>query len=695
MKPIRSLARGLAALLLLASLGPVRVAMAQQILLDKPMRAGELVLFPDLADANAYYYVVDQLQLAKDAAGRPQFSFLRYVENVRSAADRPEAREGVGGGIVHAVVTLGVRPEQVAAAQRELQRTRPSATLVGPVVFKSGRVGLVSSVADPKGGMSTQVLGIGNAPLLDGEKASVSIQLTQLGAKVLWESFKTAAPDVTFSFEMDLAGFRSPARASIEADFDQIHEHRAFGAAAATTMLASEIHSAFEDLRSSNAIKVTQVGSDAQMETILSTAYGKLTEMMFAPANGAGASSPSPSGTTAAPSLLDRATARLAESRARVDAENTRIRAENAATLADARKADEAARAARASVRDTAGAAARKAAGSTGEQRARQVEARAARTGDDVWGSPMAPEAPLRTEETARAERASDQAAEAAVAASPPPALRQESELPSVSVLATYEMRSVRQKGKFKLDLDKFTSDRLTLRFDENIGDLRSLTGDAAHFRQVNLDDPLYKQRELVVFVDGLNAQDFGETVNFASVRLRKTHAAGAVSTDEVRVDRTNFNREGNQFKLLYGWKDDVDSRKWMDYEVQTVWNFFGGAEITEPWRRSSTGALALTPPFQRRSVELQADASALASAEVRSVTVTIHYRLGQVEQKRTATLDAGRQPLSKRIDFLMPAGSQEYDYEIVWQLKGNRTVSSGRKRGSSAILFVDEVVAG
>src|SRR5262245_30980464 len=117
------------------------VAGAQQILIDHPVRAGELVLFPDLNDAATYYYVVDKARLATDASGTPQFSFLRYVENVRSGAGQPEAREGDGGGIVHALVSLGVTPEQLAGASRELARVRPGAKIAGPIVFKSGRVG--------------------------------------------------------------------------------------------------------------------------------------------------------------------------------------------------------------------------------------------------------------------------------------------------------------------------------------------------------------------------------------------------------------------------------------------------------------------------------------------------------------------------------------------------------------------------
>ena len=77
--------RLLVAALILLSV-PHAARAQQQILLDKPVRGGELILFPDLADELSYYYVVDKPKLATDANGRPQFSFLRYAENVRGTA---------------------------------------------------------------------------------------------------------------------------------------------------------------------------------------------------------------------------------------------------------------------------------------------------------------------------------------------------------------------------------------------------------------------------------------------------------------------------------------------------------------------------------------------------------------------------------------------------------------------------------
>jgi hypothetical protein len=180
-----------------------RVALS--ILLDRPYKAGELTLFADQADDKAFYYVVDKPHLALDANGTPQFSFLRWVDT-----KRPANSEEKGGGIIHALVELGVSDEQLQQARAEIQALKPGAKIIGPAMFSAGRFGLVASVTDESGKLAKKVLGLGPAPMLDGQKAAVSIRLTELGAKVLWESFKTPTPDISFSFEMELTGVPAP-----------------------------------------------------------------------------------------------------------------------------------------------------------------------------------------------------------------------------------------------------------------------------------------------------------------------------------------------------------------------------------------------------------------------------------------------------------------------------------------------------
>ncbi len=706
----------LASVLLTCALAPR--AGAQQILLDKPVKAGELTLFPDLNNESIYYYVPDKARVATDANGTPQFSFLRYVENVRSGGGQPEAREGEGGGIVHALVTLGVTPEQLADANRELQRVKAGARIQGPIVFKSGRFALVSSVTDTKGNMSKQVVGLGNAPLLDGEKAGISIELTKLGSKILWESFEMPAPDISFRFEMDLSGFRAPRRAIIDADWSKVYSHRAFSAGIATRYLAAEVNDALTELRTSDAIKITQIGTDEKMDAVIETAYKMIQDRMFEPTSGAPSLSSMTTAGAGQTSMLDRATARLKEAEAAIAAENARIRGENKETQTKNDKAhvDQAQAAGLRAKAEQADLAAERAEveAAAALNRAELAEQRLADAqkpaGPDVIGEP-APEAvdyarkeaaELRKRaDAARAEalRLRDEASKTQVAAAvgsvaapEPQALRQEQEAPSLSVVAMLEMRKVKQSGTFHMDLNKYVPESMTLSFSENIGDLRRLKQDEAHFRQVNLDDPLFKQREIVAMVDGLDSKDFGQFVNFVDVRMRKKHAEGDESADEVRVDRDNFNKDGNHFKLLYGWKNDTDRRKWMEYEVQTTWNFVGGKTVVEPWRKTTSGTLALAPPYRRRTVMLDGTAETLQQSDVRAVTVKLFYDLAGSEQSKQVTLNIAKGLVAEKLEFLAPPEAPEYAYEITWQLKGNKSLTQPRQKGISDVVFVDEL---
>lgn len=780
-----------AAIFLLVLAAGAVPAPAQQILLE-PVRAGELTLFRDLTDEKVYYYVSDKPRLATAADGKPEFSMLRWVENKRSGADEAELREGEGGGIVHALVTLGITREQIQQAQSELQRQRPGGIIRGPVMYKQGTFGLVSSFKDKDSGLVTQkVVGLGKAPILDGQKAAVSFQLTKRGAQVLWESMQTPTPDISFTFEMELAGFHPPARAILEADFEQIYKHTAFAAGIATTHLGAEIEVAFDDLRRTGAIKLTQIGDDAQINSLIGAAYANIAQIMFdsAPDILKPSAGLVPGQLGLGDSMLDKAT-KLLDSR-RAAARESRAKETTAADpkppatpertgpaerqpdpaatartqptppdttkLKQAEKELNAARERLEAAKKAAAEAAAKVKPATEVDEARRsldearkqadaLKAEASKEGASDEAKKEAQEAADVVSErkghldTLEAEASTAQAAhaartkavteaqqevekrEAAVrtastdpgptpataatrtpAAPPtrgpaPPATATEGKKdekkddgPRWAAIASFKMKSIRQRGKLKWDLNKYTESTVTLRFDGNIGDVRQFKD---HFREVNLWSPLYQQREVVVYVDGANASDFGQYVNFVTVRLRKRHGGGAVTDDEVLIDRNNFNKEGNRFKLLYGWNGDNDRRRWMEYEYQTVWSLFGGKTVELPMQKATAQAIAVTPPYQRRIVEVRGDAAELTKAEVRSVNVKLFYDLAGAPQVKQATLDVA-QPKTSQIEFMTLPESVDYEYEITWRLKGNRTVSSGRQKASDAILQVDDVPLG
>ncbi len=851
---------------------------AQQIIIDKPVKAGELTLFPEMGNENVYYYLPDKLRLATDENGKPQFSFMKYVENVRSAPGEKDIREGLGGGIVHFVISLSVTPDQLSEAKNELRRIDPEGVIKGPVIYSGGTVSVISSFANTKGDLTKQVVGIGNAPLIDGEKAAVSMELTKKGAKILWESFKTPTPDISFSFEMELKGFRAPKKAIIEADFDKIYKHHSFDVGATGNygkiMFGGEIELAFDELRRSGAIKITSMGSDADMDKLIETAYNKLTTMIFIPV---GMGNPLVESmmkkATGNKSALERATELYNREAKKSTPTKTSPAKKKASIFAPGYFND---RYLLAGLGDyfTPGYSLQLFANEWNPKHIKEVlkdfvqllfisdeekneiykkiddgeyiipydiqkaydkslshekiaffrqyllsdeekkkysdiingnkdqdenfinliKGRVAAIinhqgflnnkqksyilGIDVpytefpwdlslsltylaWVNKDSIKYMPQTEsyrkkaikvyelrdvldadyseiEKQIQELIADTLADSknnndkklvkqpsdtlkpnghsnkpgkvkpaggtgAAGASAANAQKKKGKGKKKSavkdkdkkktdfkmaVMATYQFKKVRQSGYFKIKLNKYTADKLLLRFDENIGQVKCKDC----FKEVNLDDPMFKQREIVAILDGFNYDDFGKYINYVDLKMKKTHQNGDVTVDEVRIDRENFTKSANNFKLMYGWKGDNDRTKWFDYEIQEQWSFFGGSEVSSDWKKVNTNIVNLASPYVRRTIELESDPDLLKENKVRMVSVKIYYDVDGKEQVKQVALLPYKDQYSGTVDILLPNNDLKYDYEISWRMYGNKSKSSGRLTTSEPILFVDEL---
>jgi hypothetical protein len=564
--------------------GISRVVQSQPIFIDQPIQAGELLVFPHITDSSKYYYLPNKLSLGTTTSGLPQFSFLRYVQNVKTKPGSEQVTEGDGGGIVHALVELKVTESEISRAQSVLRsKTKNNdAVIVGPIVYKGGTFSLVSSFAEEGSELTKKVVGVGRAPVFVGNKAAVSIRLTKLGAKILWESCKTPTPDLSFSFIMDFTGYRAPMQTRIEVDWDKVYSHEAFsfGVDIGTpyVSLGADIKAAFDELRENGTIKVINFGADDKMEAAIDAAYKKILDMMFQPF----------SLPNADPSTVQQITEGIG------------------------------------------------------------AVAKTIKRG-----------------------------------ASP------------VSLSFAYEMKKQRKSGKYVIDLSKATTETINFRFDENLGSDVAQCADC--FRSANLDDPFYKQRELLVSIDGLNSDQFAKYINFVTVSMKKVHGNGEVTYDEVRIAEKEFKEaQGNPFRLLYGWKDkgDNDRDKWLKYEYETKWSFFGDHSVSQEWTTSDQLGLNLAPPFHPMSVSVEADPELLQSAKIRLATVKFFYDYGAGEKEEQITIKGNQEVPASLAEFMLKRGKYDYEYEITWRLFGNKTLSTGRKKSSDALIYVDEIPA-
>jgi hypothetical protein len=652
---------------------------AMQITVDKPVEAGDLVLFPGVKDPDSYWYMSRSVRLAQNDDGTPKVNFTKYVYNEANDSD-----EGLGGGILHVVFGYGATDEQIAEARTALRRVNGRGKLVGPVIFKSGTVTVsVPDIDDPE---KQEVVAVAPAPTLQGASVAVNLQLSKRSATLLWSSLDTPNPLVAFNFNMELSGYNSPLEAKITINREQIHNHRRMQAGVATPWLAAEVGSFLDEMIDNGAIKIEKIGENFEMKAAIDRAIEMATQEFFRPLG----SSEGPNLSQLAglngqqPSFLDRASSLLNKSRQEARTENERIRRQNEAARARAERENREIRAANERERTRAER--------INEERRTRAERDRTEAREEEPADSTATATPTSAGVTP------ENASEDVVTPVEPrereevePELREEESVPSIAIVASFVQRKIKVSGKKVISFKETYPTTIPMPFGGNLGVSRKDCKSC--FIEINLDDPVFKQRQLLAVIDGLNQDNFAEFINYASLQIKKTHASGELTFDEVRVTRKNFNEEGNLFKLLYGWKGDNDRSKWLDYEYKVGWSFFGGNEVETEWTPTNKNTINLSPPLQQKIITIEAERDLLEEAGVRSIDVKIIYNLGGGDDRvKQFTVNTSKDVLNGQVAIMLPNGTQDYDYEVTWRLWGGNEVKSGRKTTSFEVLQIDEL---
>jgi len=649
-------------LLLFSTWLSVTLVSAQEVLLDQMVEAGELKVFPVYGDAQKYYYIPDKIEIPEGPTGKKQFSFLKFVND-----DEGSGEGGIqnvdGGGLVTFLVSFEVPDQMIQRAQAELQGKVSGAQIVGPLTYREGTFALVSNFQQEDGDWTKRVLGLGKAPVMEGHKAAVSIRLTKTGAILLWESFKQAASDINVSFEMTVAGYRNPYEARMTAWWERVARNRSLNIGARTDFLGVDIQDVMRELREEGAIELEVKGEDEKMDRLWEMAYGKLATQMFEQNNDP---------TTLATlqddpnvySNFDRADQFNTDVRERINTENrqelAREQRERELLLAFAEEW--------ALLGDIVGHG-------TGD--GQELGSSAGGTGSAATSDPG--ESDLRDNATPRVREANLQTP------------------PSFSLLASYRKKEFKKTGKFELNFKKWTADTQIMRFDENIGGFgKRMFNDPAHFRTVNMDDPAYKIREILVQLDGQNSEDFDKFVNFVTVAIRKTHEDGFKHYDELKIDRQNFNKTANNFTMKYGYHNDTNREKWLDYEYKITWNLFGGTQWESGWQQANDFIIPAVPPHQYREVVIEADPDVFSDERVRLATVMFKSTLFGEQDVQEVTLKPGspsaNNALSKTIKYAHEPNNYDYEYDISWIKRGNVKLDQQGQSGNAEFLFADEL---
>ncbi|MEJ2659186.1 MAG: tetratricopeptide repeat protein [Desulfobacteraceae bacterium] len=281
--------------------------------------------------------------------------------------------------------------------------------------------------------------------------------------------------------------------------------------------------------------------------------------------------------------------------------------------------------------------------------------------------------------------------AKAKPAAKANPSARQD-KTPGFSLVASYKMRRIKRSGKLVYQMNHMRSETQSFVMTENIGDLyRRWGNDPRIFRAVTIDDPVFKQRDIVVTLDGQDFSSFSKYLNFVTVKLRKRHDGGHVTRDEVVITPELFNASGNHFMLQYGWHADTSHDRWLSYEYQVTWSFHGGKEVSSKWRSGSDAMLALVPPHRYRAITFEADGQTLRDADVRHAVITVNSDLqGRAINQSLTVRNKGDFPVGH---LVVP---QEKDkapqVQITWYVKGGKTIEGAARSLQGDIVYWDEL---
>jgi hypothetical protein len=257
-------------------------------------------------------------------------------------------------------------------------------------------------------------------------------------------------------------------------------------------------------------------------------------------------------------------------------------------------------------------------------------------------------------------------------------------------------MKKIKRSGKLVYKMNHYRMEKQAFAMAENIGSLfRRYGHDPKVFRAVTIDDPVFKQREILVTLDGQDASTFTRHLNFVTVKLKKQHQSGDVTSDEVVITPEKFNAQGNSFSLGYGYKGDDDRSRWLDYKFETLWSFHGGVEIRTPWKQTDNPMLALQPPHRYRTVTFEGDGTDLNAAGVRHAVITVTSMIdGQPVKNQVTIRNRGPAP-ALVLDIPEDPANPDVQVSITWHLSGGKNVTADARALEGNIVYWDELPKG
>lgn len=254
---------------------------AQMIIVDEGTRAAGLWCFPVAGRPGEFRHLPAGLKLSTGPNGKPEFSYLRYVENKKSADAASETiTQADGGGILHFLIQMDTSDQMKQRAESELSvKLGSPAKLVGPVALSRCRYHVVSSFANQNG--VPRLFMSGQAPIFEGQKVAVSLGLDKRESQILMASFQTDTPDVSVIFEAEFDGLTKAFEADATVDWNLVNRSERIRTSGDSIFAKFEVDKLMLDLKRTGAIKVVTRGSSVAGEALTYSMADRMSALMF------------------------------------------------------------------------------------------------------------------------------------------------------------------------------------------------------------------------------------------------------------------------------------------------------------------------------------------------------------------------------------------------------------------------------
>lgn len=257
-----------------------------------------------------------------------------------------------------------------------------------------------------------------------------------------------------------------------------------------------------------------------------------------------------------------------------------------------------------------------------------------------------------------------------------------------------FQKKDLRTVGKSHLYFKGRSEKKLNHFITFNIGDLYRRYGTNKNiFKDIDIGDPFFKQREIILGVDGDIEKEFSALINSVTVIVEKKHRTGEPTLRTAVITKQSFSngRLSLPTPIIYGNKNDSDKVAWLNYSYKTIWQFQGGGTLETDWTATSASMINLYTPFSRKTVSLDGNLQEIANRGFRTAVVQIEYSFFGIRKKQQLTVRPAENINDKKFEITLPNEVEEVDYSITWfGANGQKTIVRGKDM--TGVIFIDEI---